>query len=91
MPVAPPVATVPPVPRLIPAHEQVADHYRDEIRKGVYKAGDQFPTIRDIAKAWGGISPTTVQAAITMLKEEGWIENRPRRGATVLGIPDNQK
>lgn len=64
----------------------MAEHYRQQIRDGVLKPGDKFPSIRDIAEKWE-TTPTTVHRSIRMLSEEGWIEVSPRRVPTVRGAP----
>ena len=81
------VATVPPVPHLIRAHDQVADHYRKLIRRGRLKDGQEFPSIREIADEWK-ISTNTVYKAVRLLKDEGWIEVSQGKQARVIGVPD---
>ncbi len=80
-------ATVPHVPKLVRAHEQVAEHYRTEIRRKRIKPGAEFPSIRDIAEAWGGISTNTVSRAVRLLRDEGWIEVTQGKKPTVIGAP----
>jgi DNA-binding transcriptional regulator YhcF (GntR family) len=80
------IATVPPVPRLARAHEQVADHYRIEIRDRLRKPGDKFPSVRGIAEAWS-ISTSTAYKAVQILRDEGWIEVGQGRVPTVVGVP----
>lgn len=79
--------TVPRVPQLVRAHEQVAEHYRTQIRRKRLKAGQDFPSVREIAEAWGGISTNTVYRAVRLLRDEGWIEVSQGRVPTVRGIP----
>ncbi len=50
---------------------------------GAFKAGDVLPTIRQLAIDLG-IHPNTVAEAYRLLAEEGWIDLRRRRGASVL-------
>lgn len=80
------VATVPSVPQLVRAHEQVAEHYREEIRTGQREPGAVFPSVREIGIAWG-ISTNTVYRAIRQLREEGWIEVSQGRRPIVIGDP----
>lgn len=82
-----PAATVSGVPQLVRAHEQVADYYRKEIRRKKLKEGQEFPSVREIAEAWGGISTNTVYRAVRLLRDEGWIEVSQGRQARVIGIP----
>lgn len=82
-----PLATVRPVPQLARAHEQVAEYYRDRIRTGHLAPGGTFPSIREIAEEWGGISANTVARAVKQLRTEGWIEVSQGRRPTVVGVP----
>lgn len=50
---------------------------------GSFRAGDQLPTIRQLAVDLG-IHPNTVAEAYRLLAEEGWVDLRRRRGASVL-------
>jgi len=53
---------------------------------GEFGPGDQLPTIRQLATDLG-IHPNTVAEAYRLLAEEGWVDLRRRRGATVLERP----
>ena len=50
---------------------------------GTFKAGDLLPTIRHLAIDLG-IHPNTVAEAYRLLADEGWVDLRRRRGASVL-------
>ena len=50
---------------------------------GAFKAGDLLPTIRQLAVDLG-IHPNTVAEAYRLLADEGWVDLRRRRGASVL-------
>ena len=53
---------------------------------GDFGPGDQLPTIRQLATDLG-IHPNTVAEAYRLLADEGWVDLRRRRGATVLERP----
>ena len=66
-----------------PPYEQVAEHYRQEIRRGALSAGDELPSTRNLAVQWD-IAKSTAQRALDVLKGEGWIESRPGKPPIVL-------
>lgn len=51
-------------------YEQAAATLRREIREGVIKPGHKVGSVRDLASRFS-ISPTTVQKALTVLRDEG--------------------
>lgn len=75
------VCEVPEVDRT-PPFEQVAEHYRAEIRLGHLTVGDELPSVRKIAGQWD-IATATAQRALDLLRSEGWIESRPGRPSVV--------
>lgn len=64
----------------------MADYYRKKIRRRAYSNGEEFPSVRDIAKAWK-VSPNTVRRALSLLKEEGLIDYSQGRQAAVVENP----
>lgn len=66
--------------------EQVAQHYRDEIRSGRLAIGDVLPANRKIASEWG-ISTSTSHRTVAQLRDEGWINTRPGKPPVVVGVP----
>jgi len=66
-----------------PPYQQVAEHYRREIRNGTLTAGEQLPSTRDMAETWK-IAKSTAQRVLDVLKAEGWVESRPGKPAVVL-------
>jgi DNA-binding GntR family transcriptional regulator len=68
------------------AHEQVAEHYRGLIRAGQLPQGAELPANRRLADEWQ-ISTSTAYKAVSILKDEGWIETRPGKPPVVVGIP----
>jgi GntR family transcriptional regulator len=84
----------PPVLRIdlsspVPAYRQIAARIRAMLVAGAFKPGDLLPTIRQLAIDLN-IHPNTVAEAYRMLADEGWVDLRRRRGATVLerAIPE---
>jgi GntR family transcriptional regulator len=66
----------------IPVYRQVMDQFKYYIASGALKAGDQVPSIRDLAKSLG-VNPTTVVKAYTELEHEGVIAMVHGKGAFV--------
>ncbi|WP_455360696.1 GntR family transcriptional regulator [Streptomyces sp. SYSU K21746] len=58
-------------------YEQAAQTLRREITQGVIKPGHNVGSIRKLAERFG-ISPTTVQRALGLLREEGLITTTGR-------------
>jgi len=58
---------------------RLADNLEEEIRQGVYRAGDKLPAIRTM-HARAGVSITTVCQAYGELEKRGLVEPRSRSG-----------
>lgn len=67
-------------------HEQVAAEIRRAIADGEAKPGDRLPPARHLA-AVTGVNTNTVLRALRVLRDEGLLEMRPRRGIRVVGTP----
>jgi DNA-binding transcriptional regulator YhcF (GntR family) len=67
----------------IPAYRQIVDGLRAQLVGGAFTAGEQLPTVRQLAVDLG-IHHNTVAEAYRTLADEGWLELGRRRGATVL-------
>jgi GntR family transcriptional regulator len=67
----------------VPAYRQIAGGIRAMLVAGDFGPGDQLPTIRQLATDLG-IHANTVAEAYRLLADEGWVDLRRRRGATVL-------
>lgn len=65
----------------------IADHFRKEIEMGNLAAGENLPTIREIAKIWG-VSRPTADKAIAILRNENLVRTAGRGGTTVCGDED---
>jgi len=70
----------------VPAYRQIAAGLRTLLVRGELGAGSRLPTIRELAMDLG-VHPNTVAQAYKVLADEGWLELRRRRGATVLHRP----
>jgi GntR family transcriptional regulator len=57
--------------------QQVADALRREIRRGDVAPGQKIGSVRQLADRFQ-ISPTTVQRALTVLREESLVTTTPR-------------
>src|SRR3989442_1414165 len=64
--------------------EQMADDIRRQIRSGSLRAGDKLPSHRDLATKYN-VAPNTVQKAMRLLTDEGWVEARGPIGSFVSG------
>jgi DNA-binding transcriptional regulator YhcF (GntR family) len=67
----------------VPAYRQIAAGVRAMLVAGRFRPGEVLPTIRQLAMDLG-VHPNTVAEGYRLLAEEGWLDLRRRRGATVL-------
>src|SRR3984885_16271397 len=67
-------------------HDQVAAEIRRSIAEGDAAPGDRIPPARHLAAVMG-VNTNTVLRALRVLRDEGLIEMRPRRGIRVVGTP----
>ncbi len=82
---APPILTID-LSSSTPVYRQIARGLRILLVEGTLKPGHRLPTIRELAMDLG-VHRNTVAEAYRLLANEGWIELRRRRGATVLDRP----
>jgi GntR family transcriptional regulator len=66
-----------------PAYRQIAHDLRRHLVDGRLKPGDLLPPIRQLALDLG-VHFNTVALAYRLLADEGWLELKRRRGATVI-------
>jgi GntR family transcriptional regulator len=66
----------------VPVYRQVMDQIRYHLAAGGLKAGDQLPSVRELARSLG-VNPTTVVKAYGELEHAQVIENRHGSGAFV--------
>jgi GntR family transcriptional regulator len=62
---------------------QLVDQVRKALRTGLLEAGDQLPTVREVAEGVS-INPNTVLKAYRQLEHEGLVEGRPGQGTFVV-------
>jgi len=67
----------------VPAYRQIADDLRRHLVDERFKPGDRLPPIRQLALDLG-VHFNTVALAYRLLADEGWLELKRRRGATVI-------
>ena len=67
----------------IPAYRQIADDLRRHLVGEQLRPGDLLPPIRQLAVDLG-VHFNTVALAYRLLADEGWLELKRRRGATVI-------
>lgn len=66
----------------IPVYRQMMDQVKYYVASGVLRAGDQLPSIRELAQKLA-VNPTTVVKAYTELEHDDVVEMRHGRGAFV--------
>ena len=67
-----------------PIYEQVAERFKVLILKGALQAGEQMPSVRNLAMELS-INPNTIQKAYTELEREGFIYTVKGRGNFIAG------
>lgn len=67
-----------------PIFLQIKDYYEGLIDSGALKEGDEIPSVREVALFFK-INPNTVQRAFTLMVEEGYLLNVPKKGFYVAG------
>lgn len=65
-----------------PASEQIVASVKRSLASAELKAGDAFPSVREISKELR-INPKTAQKAATILIAEGILETRPGLGSVI--------
>ena len=68
-------------------YQQVAAELRRAIADGEVEPGERLPPARDLATVLG-VNTNTVLRSLRMLQDEGLLELRRGRGATVAGTPE---
>lgn len=65
-----------------PVFVQLCDRLREEILRGTYPLGQQFPTVRQLAQQ-AAVNPNTVQRALAVLEGEGLLYTSGTQGRFV--------
>jgi GntR family transcriptional regulator len=68
-------------------YEQVAGEIRRAIADGEAKPGERLPPAKDLAAVLD-VNTNTVLRALRLLRDEGLLEFRRGRGASVAGTPE---
>lgn len=71
----------------IPIYVQLRNEIIKGIGRGELEAGENLPTVRQLASELG-VNTMTVSKAYQLLKAEGFIETDRRKGAVVSCIPE---
>lgn len=66
----------------MPLHSQIKLELENQLKDGRWKAGDLFPTDKQLMEQYN-VSSTTVRRAIYELVQEGWIVRRSGKGTFV--------
>ncbi|MCR5373475.1 MAG: PLP-dependent aminotransferase family protein [Solobacterium sp.] len=67
----------------VPAYLQLYEALRSDIIEGIYPYGTKLPSKRTLSTDTG-LSLVTVEHALNLLEDEGYIESRERRGSFVV-------
>ena len=62
-----------------PIYIQLKEYYEHLIDTGSLKENDEMPSVREIALFFK-INPNTAQRALTLLVEDGYLRNVPKKG-----------
>lgn len=72
----------------IPIYVQLRNQIVTGIGKGELKAGENLPTVRQLAQD-AGVNTMTVNKVYQLLKQEGFVEIDRRKGVTVCSVKDD--
>ena len=72
-----------------PIYIQIKEYYEKLIDSGLLKEGQEMPSVREIAIAHG-INPNTVQRALTLMVEDGYLKAIPKKGFYVQKVDVNK-
>ena len=67
-----------------PIFLQIKDYYETLIDNNSLKEGEEMPSVREVALFFK-INPNTVQRAFSLMVEEGYLINIPKKGFYVAG------
>jgi DNA-binding transcriptional MocR family regulator len=64
-------------------YEDIVALYETQIRDGVFRLGDRFPSVREASRSLG-VSVSTVYCAFSALETKGYIRAKPKSGYVVI-------
>lgn len=73
----------------LPVYRQLMDQIKYYVASGGLRAGDQLPSIRDLAVR-ASVNPTTVVKCYTELQHEGVVEMKHGKGAFVAASSEEK-
>ena len=73
-----------------PIYIQIKEYYESLINSGVLKEGEEMPSVREIAILYH-INPNTVQRALSLMVESGYLRNIPKKGFYVNRVERNNR
>jgi GntR family transcriptional regulator len=71
-----------------PIYRQLVEHVRRRVASGQIKAGDEIPSVRELAQLLA-VHPMTISKAYSLLEAEGLLERR--RGLAMRVAPQHQR
>ena len=71
-----------------PIYRQLVEHVRRRVASGQIKAGDEIPSVRELALQLA-VHPMTISKAYSLLEAEGLLERR--RGLAMRVAPQHQR
>ena len=67
-------------------YERVATHLGEQIRRGVLRAGERMPSLRQLGRDQG-VSVSTAVEVYAQLERQGLLDARPRSGYYIRAMP----
>ena len=71
-----------------PIYRQLVEHVRRRVASGQIRAGDEIPSVRELAQLLA-VHPMTISKAYSLLEAEGLLERR--RGLAMRVAPQHQR
>ena len=71
-----------------PIYRQLVQHVRRRVASGQIRAGDELPSVRELAQQLA-VHPMTISKAYSLLESEGLLERR--RGLAMRVAPQHQR
>ena len=74
----------------VPKYAQIANIFRQRIRRGIWAKGMRLPANEQLAAEFG-VSRVTIRQAVDLLARDGVIEAQQGRGTFVTGAPQRER